>query len=398
LQRGIAGLKSLPETIERNRCELDLLLALGPTLLNNLGFSSGVARAAYQRAGELADRLDDDRARFAASWGQWLTTAHSFDLRRQHLAELVVIAERIDDPELTLQAHHSAWATWIWVGEFTRTIDHVHRGLALYDADKHRHHALLYGGHDPGVCGKSQHGMALWALGYPDQALQSALDSVALSERLDHLPSALHALWFVAAAHFMRGDAAAAAEPSERLRSLAQQHGMGLYRANGGTFHAWAQCQLQGGEEAMAQLRAYHQQWKATSNVMLDMGTAGLAEAELRAGNLSQAAAALDEAEALDLGWWRAEIARIRGDLALAGLRSDGMDAEYWYRQAIEAAQRQEAKSFELRATVALARLWAEQGRREEAREALAPVYGWFTEGFDTADLKEAKALLDGLA
>jgi class 3 adenylate cyclase len=397
LTRAVAALRGLAETPERNRQELASQLALGPALLNNRGFSSGEARAAYQRAAELADRLDDDRARFAASWGQWLTATHIPHLRQQHLADLVVIAERIGDPELTLQAHHSAWATWIWVGEFTRTIDHVHRGLALYDADKHRHHALLYGGHDPGVCGKSQHGMALWALGYPDQALRSALDSVALGEKLGHLPSALHALWFVATAHFMRRDTAAAAETSGRLLSLAREHGMGLYEAHGGTFNAWALTQLDGGEEAMVRLRGYFQQWKATSNVMLDLGSAAMAEAELRAGNFDRAATALYEAAALDLGWCQSEIARLRGDLTVSGMRTDGRDAEYWYREAIEVAQRQEARSFELRAVIALARLWAEEGRRAEARDLLAPLYGWFTEGFDTADLRQAKALLDAL-
>jgi predicted ATPase len=277
-------------------------------------------------------------------------------------------------------------------------MDHVRRGLDLYDPVKHRHHALTYGGHDPGVCGKSQHGVAFWALGYPDRALQSALDSVALSEKLDHLPSALHALWFVVTAHFLRRDAAATAECGERLLSLAREHGMRLLEAFGGTFHAWALCQLHGGDEAIARLRAYFQQWKATSPVMLDLGSASLAEAELRAGNFDRAATALDEAAALDLGWWEAEISRLRGDLALAGLRTDRKDAEHWYRRAIEVAQRQKAKSLELRAAMALARLWAEQGRRAEAYDLLAPLYGWFTEGFDTLDLKEAKALLDELA
>ncbi len=397
LQRAITALCGLEETPTRDRRELETQLALGPALLNNRGFSSGEARAAYQRAGELADRLDDDRGRFAASWGQWLTDATVPELRQRHLADLVVIAERIGDPELTLQAHHSSWATWIWNGEFTRTLDHVNQGLALYDMEKHRHHALLYGGHDPGVCGKSQHAMALWALGYPDRALQSAQDSVALAEKLNHLPSALHALWFVVTANFLRRDASETAECADRLLSVAHEHGMGLYEAHGGTFHAWALCRLHGGTEAMARLRAFHQQWKATSNVMLDLGTAALAEVELRAGNFDRAAAALDEAAALDLGWWASEISRLRGDLARAGLRTDGQDAEYWYRRAIDVAQRQAARSFELRAATALARLWAEDGHRVEAGELLAPLYGWFTEGFGTLDLIEAKALLGEL-
>ena len=120
--------------------------------------------------------------------------------------------------------------------------------------------------------------------------------------------------------------------------------------------------------------------------------------ARRKAASISSAAAALVEAETVDLGWWQSEIARLRGDLALAGLQVDGKDAEYWYRTAIAMAQEQEAKSFELRAAAALARLWADTGRRAQAHDLLAPAFDWFTEGFDTTDLKEAAALLDELA
>jgi tetratricopeptide (TPR) repeat protein len=394
-------LRDVEPSPERDRHELALQLTLGPALLNTSGFDSLKAKEAYQRAGELADRLDDDRARFTANWGQWLTaqaSGASFDVRLRHLAALVDTAERIGDPELILQAHHSSWATRVWLGEFTRCLEHSHQGLAIYDPEKHRHHALMYGGHDPGVCGASQIAMALWALGYPDQAMQRANESVALSQTLGHVPSALHAQWFTTTTHFMRRDAAAAAECGARLSTLAREHGMALYVAHGSTIHGWALTKLGGGDEALAQLRASFQLWSKTSWIMLDMSAAGLAEAELCAGNLDQAAAALAEAERVSHGWWRSEILRLRGDLVRAGSAQEGDEAEQLYREAIAVARNQEAKSFELRAATALARLWAEQGQRAEARELLAPVFGWFTEGFDTADLKDAKALLDDLA
>jgi class 3 adenylate cyclase len=401
LKRGISALRGAPETPERDRLELASQLALGPALLNNRGYDSTEAQEAYRRAGELADLLNDDRARFAANWGLWMTaqaTGAKFDVRLMHLGALVDIAERIGDPELTLQAHHSSWATRIWSGEFARCLEHARQGLALYDPDKHRHHALLYGGHDPGVCGTSQNGMALWALGYPDQALRSADESVVLAESLGHLPSELHARWFVATAHFLRGDAVAAAEGGARLLALAREHGLALYQAHGSTIHNWALTRLGRGENPLGELRSSLRLWARTSRVMLDMFAAALAETELRAGNLEQAESALAEAEAVGHGWWQAEILRLRGDLAQTGFGEGTPSPEEFYRNAIAVAQSQQARSFELRAATDLARLWAEQGRPAEARDLLAPVYAWFTEGFDTADLKAAKALLDQLA
>jgi hypothetical protein len=401
LARCISALRSIGETPERNRQELAAQLALGPALLNNRGYDAPEAKETYRRASELAGRLNDDRARFAASWGLWITaqaTGDDYNIRLRHLGDLVEIAERIGAPELTLQAHHSSWATRIWRGEFARSLEHAREGLAIYDPDKHHHHALLYGGHDPGVCGNSQNGVALWALGYPDQALQSANESVALGEQLGHIPSALHALWFAATVYFLRRDAVASGECGARLVALAREHGLRLYQAQGGTIHSWSTTQLGGGEAALAELRSSFRFWANTSKVMLDVFAAALADAELRAGNIEQAAAALAEADTVGHGWWQSEILRLRGDLLRAGLGNGGPAAEHLYRGSITAAQGQQARSFELRAAMALSRLWVEQDKRREARELLAPLYSWFTEGFDTPDLKEAKALLDELA
>ena len=178
LRRGIAALRGLPETVERNRLELALQLALGPALVSSRGFADAEASTGYQRAAELARRLGDDRDRFAATWGLWITiraksASDHMRLRLQYLDEMVEAAERTGDAELLLQAHHSSWSTRIWNGEFASASAHVRAGLALYDPERHRHHALMYGGHDPGVCGNGQGAVALWALGWPDRAAQS---------------------------------------------------------------------------------------------------------------------------------------------------------------------------------------------------------------------------------
>ncbi|MSO75726.1 MAG: adenylate/guanylate cyclase domain-containing protein [Alphaproteobacteria bacterium] len=400
LARGIAALSGLPETPERDGQELALQLAIGPALLSNRGFAAPEARGAYQRARDVAERLDDDRARFAATWGLWLTALGSErgnENRLRYLGELVELADRIGDPELTLQAHHSAWATWMYGGDFIRGQDHIRQGLALYDPDKHRHHALMYGGHDPGVCCKGGGALALWALGYPDQAAESAREGIALAESLGHVPSVLHALWFAGTLYHLRRDAGATLDCAERLLALGREHGLMQYLAVGGILHGWAQTQSRIGEEGLAELRSSVGIYEATTTVMLDVYCTVLTKAELDAGNVAQAAAALVETERVGRGFWRAECLRLKGDLQRRGPVPDSATAEQFYLEAITVARAQQARSLELRAATGLVRLWRDEGRRDEARDLLAPLYGWFAEGLDTPDLVEAKTLLDSL-
>ncbi len=395
LARGIAGLSGLAETPERMRQELTLQLALGPVLLSTHGFGSPEARQPYGRAADLAARLGDDRARFAATWGLWITNYGNG--RLQHLGDLVQIANRVADPELSLQAHHSAWATRIWGGEFVQSRDHVRQGIALYDPEKHRHHALMYGGHDPGVCGKGQGAVALWALGYPDQGAQSAREGVILAEELRHVPSILHALWFAAGVCCLRQELARVRDCSERLLTLGREHGLKQYQAIGGIFHGWVLVQEGRFEEGLAELRSCFGFYATIGQTMSALFRAILAEAELRAGNFEHAQALVATDEAGDRWWW-AEFLRLRGELHRSRSLNERAASEQPYREAIAVARGQQAKALELRAATGLASLWAEQGQRAQARELLAPVYGWFTEGFNTADLKHAAALLASLA
>ena len=402
LRRGIAAVRGLPETVERNRLELALQLALGPALVSSRGFGDAEASTGYERAAELARRLGDDRDRFAATWGLWITiraksASDHMRLRLQYLGEMVEAAERTGDAELLLQAHHSSWSTRIWNGEFASASEHVRSGLALYDPERHRHHALMYGGHDPGVCGNGQGAVALWALGWPDRAVQSARESIVLGETLDHLPSLLHSLWFATSVYFLRRQAADVLACSARLLALGSEHGLKLYEAIGGVFHGWALIQQLDAQAGLAELRAAVATYATTAHVNLDLYRAILAEAELRAGNFEEGTAVLIQGERSTDEWWRAGYLRLRGDLLLRGPNDDRGAAERLYRQAIGVAAGQQAKSLELRAATSLAMLLGEQGRRSEGYAVLAPVYGWFTEGFGTLDLKQAKALLGEL-
>jgi hypothetical protein len=255
----------------------------------------------------------------------------------------------------------------------------------------------MYGGHDPGVCGNGQGAVALWALGWPDQAVQSVRESVALGETLDHLPSLLHSLWFAASVYFLRRQAADVLAFSQQLLALSSEHGLKLYEAIGGVYHGWALIRQLDAQAGLVELRTAVATYATTAHVNLDLYRAILAEAELRAGNLEEAAAMLIQGERAADEWWRAGYLCLAGDLLLGGPNDDRAAAERLYRDAMSVAAGQQAKSLELRAATSLAILLGEQGRRSEGYAVLAPIYGWFTEGFETLDLKEAKALLDEL-
>ena len=241
--------------------------------------------------------------------------------------------------------------------------------------------------------------MMLWLLGYPDQAVTEAREGIVLAETLAHMPSVCHALWFAATACQLRRDPPGVLDLAERLLAMAGEHGLGQSQAIGGIMHGWACAHLADIEEGLSELRRAVISHGGTHRSYY---TAVLAETELRGGHLERATAALDDAvaisDALDETFWQAGILCVQGDLIRARSAGDWRAAQDRYSEAVAIAREQRAKSLELRAATSLARLWGEQGRQAEAHDLLAPVYGWFTEGFDTADLKDAAKLLAELA
>jgi class 3 adenylate cyclase/predicted ATPase len=400
LTRGIEALGGVADTTERARQELALQLALGPALMTTRGFSAPEPERAYQTARLLSERLGDDRARFASVWGLWLASGSSGTpaFRRELADELFRVAERLDDRELLLEAHHAGWATDLSAAHLIRARKHVLEALALYDRKEHRLHALVYGGHDPAVCGKGHGAVMLWLLGYPDQAAREARDVVFFAESIGHVPSVGHALWWAAMVHQVRRDAPPVLDHSRRLLALGAEHALKQYQMIGSITHGWALAHLSDVEEGLSELRHADISYAGTQKTYFH---AILAETELRAGHFDRAEAALNDAAAianrLDETWWRAGMLCIEGDILRTRSADQWHEAEERYRAAITIAQEQQAKSLELRAATRLARLWQGQGRGAEARDLLAPVYGWFSEGFETPDLKEAKALLDAV-
>jgi tetratricopeptide (TPR) repeat protein len=399
--KGMEALSRLPEASQRDQQELQFRLALGPALIATRGWNSVEAETSYRRALTLCDRLGEQRGRFDALWGLWLTSGTSkLSKAGELLGELSTTADRLDDDALRLQAHHAGWATVTWLGELERARNHLRAGLRIYDPEKHKDHALKYGGHDPGVCAKGQGSLTLWLLGYPDQAARSADEAVALAQTLKHIPSLAHALyWKCAVCDMARRDHASAGQCSDKLLALATEQGLALYLAVGTIIRGWTFVHQGSIADGLAALRTGFAHYCEINKLFRPYFGAVFADALLFANMAEDGMAVL--AEAMRLAeesrevFWLAEMFNLRGKFLLLAGRN--VDAESSYQQALELAQHQNAHALQLRAATSLARLYRDRGKCAEARDLLAPVLSWFTEGFGTPDLEEAKALLENL-
>jgi predicted ATPase len=400
--QGLDLAAKLPPTREQMRQELRLLLALGPALQATQGFGGADVERTYARARRLCEELGAPIELFQALWGLWLHTAGrgKFDAARRIAEELLAVAERLGDRTLLLEAHHAMLPSTLWTGEPDLTRRHGEHGMALYDRERHRSLAFLYGGHDPGVCCRMHSGLALWILGYPGAALEQGRAGLALARELSHPLSIVNALPFAGIVHQLRGDVEATRELAGLVIALSTEHGFQQWLAFGRVLEGWLQAEQGSGDAAIAGLRRAIAEYRSTGNELYVPHFLSLvAAAHLKHGaideGLATVADALGMAEATGARLWDAELHRLEGELLLTRDPAADPDAEVAFRQAIEIARRQRAKSWELRATLSLTRLWQRRGKRQEGLRPLEEIYGWFTEGFDTADLREARLLID---
>jgi predicted ATPase len=292
---------------------------------------------------------------------------------------------------------NTAW----WQGELVQAQVHCRQGLACYDSEQHRVSAVSYG-QDSGVACGWIGALTLWVLGYPDQALQGIEEMLALARRLAHPFSLAQILFFSALLHQLRREPLPARAQAEAALALCTEQGFAAYGALCLLPQGWAVAQQGEVAEGIADMRQGFAAWQATGAGMAwPWFLALLAESCGRVGQLDEGLRALEEALAVVQNnkerLYEAELYRLKGELLLQEAPAHRAEAERNFQQALAVSRRQQARSWELRAALSLSRLWQRQGKQEEARELLAPVYGWFTEGFDTADLQEAKALLEAL-
>lgn len=404
LRKGLDLLPRLPENANVNLQELEMQLALGPALMAIKGYSAPEIESVYARARELCRQVGRQYQLFAATWGLWLYYQQSGRLKqaRELTEELLSVAQQQDDSAILLQAHHAAWATFHRLGELPACRHHAEKGIRLYDVEQHGSHAYLYGGHDPGVCAQTHVGIVLWCLGYPDQGLERAVEALNLSERLSHPFSRVDALFGAARIYLYRQEFQQAQALADEMISLSSQHGFALMNALGTIMRGSA---LTGEERAFDVIDEMRRGLDTTLETgaqahvpyMMSLLIDTYRQLERVAEGLDTAVDALQLIEKTGEQNWESEILRLKGELLLVEPMTDQSAAEHCFNQALGIACTQNARSLELRTAMSLARLWRIQGKHEEAHDLLNPIYDWFTEGFDTSDLKNVKVLLEEL-
>jgi predicted ATPase len=401
LKRGLDLVATLPETAERRHEELDLLLTLGPVLINLKGPRTSEVAETYARALELCSSLPDSPQHFTAMWGAW-RISERFETGLEIGQKLLTLAERLGDPGLSLQAHHCLWASLYHLGRHEECCEHVREGVRLYDAGNYRAHVAVYGGHDPKVCGTGERAFSLWLLGFPDQALAAGREAMVWARRLAHAGSLVHALDMSLLLHRYRRDAPTVQGRAEELIQYSEPHGFSAYRAKGTVFLGWALAELGESKRGIAYMREGLEELRAlVTGEDFPIWREMLATACVKAGAPAAALEMLDEAfaetEQMGLRYWTAELHRSRGEALLALSPPRVSEAEADFQGALAVAREQKVRSLELRAAVSLATLERGRGGTAAGRETLAPVYAWFREGLDSVDLREARALLGEL-
>ena len=430
-------LKTLPDTSERTQQELTLQIALGLALMATRGIAAPEVEQAYARARELCRQVGETPQLFPVLVGLfrfYLVRAElqtALELGKQCLS----LAQKVQDPALLLEAHMALGPPLLFLGELASARKHTERGIALYDSRRHRSHAFLYA-LDPGAICLSIAALSLWCLGYPHQARQRSHEALALAQELTHPLSQAFTLFVAAMLRQFRREGQAAKEWAEAVMALSSEQGFQQWLVQGTIVWGAALAEQGQEEEGVAQIRqglTTHQAMGA--GLWRPCYLALLAEVYRKEGQAEEGLTALTEAlavvERTGERWYEAELYRLYGELSLrAGETANGRTGEKsevapspdlpvalsspeaCFHKAIEIARRQSAKSLELRAVMSLVRLQQQQvqehasrsthhetrARLAEAHNMLSEVYTWFTEGFDTKDLQEAKALLEKLS
>jgi class 3 adenylate cyclase/predicted ATPase len=404
-EQALDVIKHLPEVKQTIETAINIRVDLGPTLISMKGFGATEVEENYTRARELCEQLGETTQLFPVLWG--LARVHDsrgeLKVGRELGEQLLTLAQRGKDSALLLEAHHEIWANLSALGELTSTWTHLEQGFTLYDPEKHQHHAFLYGGHDPGVCCGYHAAEVLWLLGYPDHALRRSQESLAMARELSHPSTMSFALNWAGWFHAHRGEARAVEALVRESDTLVTEQGFSRLRTLVTFLQGWLLVEQGHQGAGIAQMLKVlgSDQARGVSVRWNGHCVALLAEAYMKAGQtvegLNVVTDALATAQRTECRYYEAELHRIKGELLLAQAGADEQEADACFQNALRVARSQSAKSLELRAAMSLNRLWRRQGKNSEAQKLLAEIYSWFTEGFDTADLKAAKVLLEEL-
>ncbi|MBK8174161.1 MAG: AAA family ATPase [Rhodospirillales bacterium] len=401
LMRGLSAIESLPDGRERTVLELELRLPLGAALMALNGAGSPEVEAVYARSLELCARLPESPLHFAAFWGWWRISM-DFRTGRERADRLLTLAEGLHDPSLVLQAHHSLWATNFMLGDHQECLQHIDRGLALYDANEHPILSSIYAGHDTKVCGDGEAALSLWLLGQHQQADERIRSAAAWARRLDDAGSIAHALDYAVVLNRYRRRADEVARLADEMIRFAEDRGLSDYIAKGRLFRGWATAMLGDTPAGVKDLIEGLKNQTANGTpedfpVYYDMLAEVFYAARRFEDGLSQIEEALAVAARSGICYWDAELHRRKGALLLSMGEFHAAEAEVCFERALAVAQAQGARMLELNAATQLAQLWQRQARPAAAKALLKPLFEQLVEQCGPDELRETRAVFANL-
>jgi predicted ATPase/class 3 adenylate cyclase len=411
LTRALGQIASLPGTPALRREQIKLQVALITPLFHVKGYAAGETKAAAERARLLIEQAEalqeppeDPLLLFSALYGVWTANyvACNGHAMRELAAQFLALAEKQGATAPLLIAHRIMGITLACTGDIAQGRAHFDRAMVLYDPAEHRPLATRFSV-DSRVSVSSYRSWALWYLGYPEAALADAEQAISYAREIGQAATLMYALGHAPLAYFESGNRAKAKTVVDELAALAEEKDALMWKATGMVWQGSLFALTGKASDAVHMITTGINARRLTgSTVWLPLWLSCLTIANAELGQFDEAKRCIGEAmtaaEATKETWYEAEVHRIAGEIAFKSPEPDVAKAEAHFERALSIARQQQAKSWELRASMSLARLWRDQGKAQQARELLAPVYGWFTEGFDTRDLKEAKVLLEDLA
>ena len=410
LARALGQIATLPATPALRREQIKLQVALITPLMHVKGYAAPETKAAEEQARLLIEQTEalgeppeDPLLLFSVLYGFWVANAVAFhgDVAREFAARFLALAEKQKAIVQLMVGHRLMGTSLLLTGDIAQGRTHLDQALALYEPAEHRPLAMRFG-QEIRVAILGHRSMALWAFGYAEAALADTEQALRDAREISHAATLMYALYNTSLTHILSGDYAAAKAEADELAALADEKGALLWKAWGMMNQGCALALTGKASDAVHKITSGITAVQSTgATLWMPFRLSHLTRAYAELGEFDDAWRCIDEAmtamETTKEKWSEAEVHRTAGEIALKLPEPDAVRAEAYFERALTVARQQQAKSWELRAAMSLARLWRDQVKVQQARELLAPVYGWFTEGFDTRDLKEAKALLDEL-
>jgi predicted ATPase len=411
LTHALGQIASLPGTPTLRREQIKLQVALITPLLHVKGYAAPETKAAAERARLLIEQAEalgeppeDPLLLFSVLYGVWTANyvASNGDAMRELAAQFLALAEKQGATSPLLIAHRIMGISLACTGDLAHGRAHLDRAMALYNPAEHRQLATRFSV-DAGVSIFSYRSWTLWFLGFPDAALADSDRAIRNAREIGQAATLMYALGHAPFTYFECGNYAKATAVVDELAALADEKGAFFWKAYGIMNQGWLFALTGKAADAVQKLISGLTAWRSTgAGAWIPLYLSRAAGAYAALGRIDEAWRCIGEAmaavETTKERSCEAEVHRVAGKIAIAPPEPDAAKAEACFERALAVARQQQAKSWELRAAMSMARLWRDQGKREEARDLLAPVYGWFTEGFETLDLKEAKKLLDELS